>query len=107
MAAYNAVNGTFCTDHHRLLTSILRDEWGFDGLVMSDWGATNDRVAESTPGWTWRCPAAAGVGRRRGGRGGVRKLAAEAVVACADRVLHLVDRAPRRSGRGHGPRGAS
>ena len=95
MAAYNAVNGTFCTDHHRLLTSILRDEWGFDGLVMSDWGATNDRVAGVHAGMDLEMPGSGGVSD-----GDVAaavasgKLAAEAVVACADRVLHLVDRAP-------------
>ena len=44
-AAYNQVNGTYCCDNEYLLTTILRDEWGFDGLVISDWGATNDRVA--------------------------------------------------------------
>ena len=41
MAAYPKLNGIHCTENHWLLTTLLRDEWGFDGLVMSDWGATH------------------------------------------------------------------
>lgn len=37
MSAYNMVNGTYCGDHHGLLTEVLRDEWGFEGFVISDW----------------------------------------------------------------------
>ncbi len=44
MCAYNKVNGEYCSQHHRLLTEILKEEWGFEGLVMSDWGAVHDRV---------------------------------------------------------------
>ena len=39
MCAYNKLNGTYCSEHHWLLTEILRQEWGFEGLVVSDWGA--------------------------------------------------------------------
>lgn len=44
MCAYNRLNGEYCSENKRLLTDILRGEWSFDGLVMSDWGAVNDRV---------------------------------------------------------------
>ncbi len=45
MCAYNRVNGTFCSEHDWLLNKVLREEWGFEGLVVTDWGAANDRVA--------------------------------------------------------------
>ena len=44
MSSYNRINGEFVGDSSEYLTKILRDEWGFDGYVVSDWGAVNDRV---------------------------------------------------------------
>ncbi|GFH41778.1 glycosyl hydrolase [Lactococcus hodotermopsidis] len=44
MSSYNKLNGIYTSESHRLLTEILRDEWGFDGVVISDWSAVNDRV---------------------------------------------------------------
>ncbi|KXA89562.1 glycosyl hydrolase family 3 [candidate division MSBL1 archaeon SCGC-AAA259A05] len=45
MCSYNKVNGTYASEHPYLLTEVLREEWDFDGLVVSDWAAVNDRVA--------------------------------------------------------------
>lgn len=44
MGSYNKLNGTYLCENKLILTDILRDEWGFDGYIMSDWGAMNDRV---------------------------------------------------------------
>jgi len=44
MSSYNRVNGTYANENKHLLTDILREEWGFDGMVVSDWGGNNDAV---------------------------------------------------------------
>ena len=56
MCSYNKVNGTFASEHHHLLTEILKEEWGFEGLVVSDWGAVRDRVAALKAGLDWEMP---------------------------------------------------
>jgi len=44
MTAYNKINGIYSSSHYELLTEILRGEWGFDGLVMTDWGTSSNKV---------------------------------------------------------------
>jgi len=56
MCAYNKLNGTFCSENHGLLVDILKDEWGFEGLVVSDWGAVHDRVASLQGGLDLEMP---------------------------------------------------
>jgi len=56
MCSYNKINGTFVSEHHELLTEILKNEWGFEGLVVSDWGAVRDRVAALKAGLDWEMP---------------------------------------------------
>ena len=61
MCAYNKLNGIYCSEHHWLLTEVLRGEWGFDGLVVSDWGAVHDRVAALRGGLDLEMPPNLGV----------------------------------------------
>jgi len=56
MCAYNKLNGTFCSEHHTLLVDILKTKWGFEGLVVSDWGAVHDRVASLKGGLDLEMP---------------------------------------------------
>lgn len=61
MCSYNRVNGTYAAENKRLLKDILRDEWGFGGIVVSDWGAVTDRVEGIRAGMNLQMPSANGV----------------------------------------------
>ncbi|MGK5683857.1 glycoside hydrolase family 3 C-terminal domain-containing protein [Actinoplanes sp. URMC 104] len=60
MCAYNKVNGTSCSENTWLLTTVLREEWGYSGLVVSDWGAVYHRVAALLAGLDLEMPPALG-----------------------------------------------
>ncbi|CAD5372809.1 Beta-glucosidase [Rubrivivax sp. A210] len=93
MTGYNRVGGVFMADHRRLVHEVLRGEWGFDGLVMSDWMATLDTVQGVLAGCDLEMP---GPTRVRGALlvAAVQegRLPAAAVRACAARVLRLAER---------------
>ncbi|MBK1809972.1 glycoside hydrolase family 3 C-terminal domain-containing protein [Clostridium sp. YIM B02505] len=65
MAAYNKVNGDFCSENNRLLTEILRDEWGFEDFVVSDWGAVVDRDRGVEAGMDVEMPNSGGIGDKK------------------------------------------
>jgi beta-glucosidase len=94
MCAYNKVNGVYASQDPWLLTEVLRDQWGFEGLVMSDWGAVDDRPAAVAAGLDLEMPSSGGNGTRKvvdAVRAGT--LAEADVDRAAERVLRLVDRA--------------
>ncbi|MCC6639694.1 MAG: glycoside hydrolase family 3 C-terminal domain-containing protein [Deltaproteobacteria bacterium] len=62
MSAYNRVNGLFASEHPWLLRDVLRGEWGFDGFVVSDWGAVDDRAAGVGAGLHLEMPSSGAVG---------------------------------------------
>lgn len=65
MCAYNRLNGDYCSEHDWLLNQVLRDEWGFEGLVMTDWGAANERPRGVAAGLDLEMPGSRGVNDRR------------------------------------------
>jgi beta-glucosidase len=65
MCAYNKLNGIYCSENPYLLTKILRDEWGFEGLVVSDWGAVNDRAKGVKAGLDLEMPGSSGYHDRK------------------------------------------
>jgi beta-glucosidase len=99
MCSYNRINGVYASEDPWLLTQVLRDEWAFRGLVMSDWGAVNDRVAGLPAGLDLEMPAS-------GGRTDAQLAAAvragalpeSALNVAAQRVLDLVAKAQDRPG---------
>ena len=61
MCSYNRINGVYASEDPWLLTRVLREDWGFEGYVVSDWGAVSDRVAGLKAGLDLEMPASGGV----------------------------------------------
>ncbi|WP_312855084.1 family 78 glycoside hydrolase catalytic domain [Agromyces agglutinans] len=93
MSAYNAINGVFSSENPWLLTRLLRDEWGFEGLVVSDWGAIKDRVEALRAGLDLEMPGTGDEGTEaiiaavRDGR-----LDRSVVDRAVERLLRLAER---------------
>ncbi|MDE7131926.1 MAG: glycoside hydrolase family 3 C-terminal domain-containing protein [Lachnospiraceae bacterium] len=60
MCSYNKINGTYAAQNHQYLTETLRDQWGFEGYVVSDWGAVNNRVEDLKAGLDLEMPGSNG-----------------------------------------------
>ena len=93
MCSYNRINGVYASENPWLLTDVLRKEWGFEGYVMSDWGAVSNRVAGVAAGLDLEMPSSGGINDRKiveavkAGR-----LDEKLVDLCCERILNIVFR---------------
>jgi len=93
MCSYNRLNGIYTSEHKDLLTHILKDEWGHKGLVVTDWGATNDRVTGLKAGLDLEMPYSGGftdaqiVSAVKAG-----SLDIEVLNVTVDRILQLIEK---------------
>lgn len=93
MCSYNKINGTYAAEHKEALTDILREEWGFDGFVVSDWGAVNNRVPDLEAGLDLEMPASGGINDRQIVEAVKEGRMKEAVLDRAvERILNIVYR---------------
>lgn len=91
MSSYNMLNGAYTNENLHLMRDILRGEWNFDGVVVTDWGGSNDRVAGLLAGNELEMPTTAGETDREiveAVRSG--KIPEEALDECVDRLLELI-----------------
>ena len=97
MCSYNKVNGEHLSDSKRFLTDILRDEWGFDGIVMSDWGAVYRRDLGIKAGLDLEMP-----GNKWANEGFIKRALADGSITldeldtCVDRIIDIVRRCEDR-----------
>ncbi len=104
MCSYNRINGVYASEDPWLLTQVLRDEWGFEGLVVSDWGAVNERVPGLAAGMDLEMPSSNGVTDAQIVAAVQDGSLDESVVdVAAGRVLDLVRKATEGAGAVEGP----
>lgn len=93
MSAYNKINGTYCSENKWLLTDILRNEWNFKGLVMTDWGGSHNRVKMLEAGLDLEMPGDTAICKREVYDAIKNKTLAESVLNKAvSNVLNLIDK---------------
>jgi beta-glucosidase len=98
MCAYNKVNGVYASQYHWLLTEVLRDEWGYDGVVVSDWGAVADRVAVVAAGLDLTMPGPDDLGDAELAEAvATGRLDPAQLSRAADRVRALIEKAAART----------
>ena len=93
MCSYNRLNGEYASENYSLLTEILREKWGFEGLVVSDWGAVNDRVKGVIAGLELEMPYSQGANDAKivdAVRSG--ELPEATLDLAVERVLKLIER---------------
>lgn len=96
MNSYNKLNGEHTGDSKKLLRDILRSEWGFDGMVVTDWGAMNDRISGMKAGCDLMMPGGSHYGKKKliaAVNSG--ELSEEDVNFCAENVLRFVEKAQK------------
>ncbi|WP_242255908.1 glycoside hydrolase family 3 C-terminal domain-containing protein [Bacillus cereus group sp. BfR-BA-01379] len=94
MSAYNKINGEYASENTYLLNDILKDEWGFEGFVVSDWGAVNERVASLANGLELEMPSSFGIGEKKiidAVNGG--ELSEEKLDQSVERLLNVIFKA--------------
>jgi beta-glucosidase len=94
MCSYNKVNGEYASENNYLLNEILKEEWGFEGFVISDWGAVNERDVALANGLELEMPASKGIGENKvieAVQNGT--LSEEKLDAAVERILRIIFKA--------------
>ena len=92
MTSYNKLNGVYCNENEWLINDVLRGEWGHDGIVVSDWGGTYDRVAAIKAGADLEMPLCKFSKDEVLSAIEEGALKEEELTACADRIVELSDK---------------